>query len=179
MAFIFDNSAAGSALSSFSDLTFFIYDGADLTTQLRFDVAGTVGTRTTIKTSQTANIIVTIPSISGNFLLDTTDFPATSGSRAVPQPITAVGGIPFTSLVKSTIIWVQGSGGPVVVTANPQIAAGFIVGQRLTLIGRSAVNTLTLSDGTGLDLNGTCVLDDNGTLNLLWDGTNWHEESRR
>lgn len=100
------------------------------------------------------------------------------GSRASPTAITAVGGIPF-SAATSTDNYIQGSGGAVTVTANPQVAAGTADGQRLVLTGRSATNTVTLSDGTGLSLNGAWVGGLDSELVLRWDTTNWVEVSRR
>lgn len=40
------------------------------------------------------------------------------------------------------------------ITANPQIAAGYIPGQKITIIGSSDTNTLTLDNGNGLILPG-------------------------
>lgn len=100
------------------------------------------------------------------------------GSRASPTAITAVGGISFTAAT-ATDNYIQGSGGAVTVTANPQIAAGTVDGQRLVLIGRSATNTVTLADGTGLSLNGSWVGGLDSMIALRWDGTNWAEISRR
>jgi hypothetical protein len=105
--------------------------------------------------------------------------PAITGSRASPTAITAVGGISFSGTNYSNIAFITGSGGPVTVTASPQIAAATNVGQRLELIGRSGTNTVTLADGTGLSLNGAFVAGADSVLSLVWDGTNWVEESRR
>jgi hypothetical protein len=178
MAFTMDNSGAGSSISAFSDLTFYIYHLADVTTKLKFSVSGTAGTSNTVTTSNTVNRTQTIPDATGIFLLDTTDFPEVTGSRAAPQNITAVGGIAFVGTVKSSIWFVQGSGGAVTISANPQIAAGTVVGQTLKLQGRSNANTLTIKDGTGLSLNGLCLLAADSVIDLHWDGTNWVEDSR-
>lgn len=105
--------------------------------------------------------------------------PTVSGSRASPTAITAGGGISFSASTYQNISFIQGSGGAVTVTANPQVAAGSSVGQTLSLIGRSATNTVTLADGTGLSLNGAWVGGLDSILNLVWDGTNWAETSRR
>lgn len=101
-----------------------------------------------------------------------------SGTRAAPNSITAAGGITATSNSR-TMMFIQGSGGAVTVTANPQISAGTILGQELILIGRSDTNSITLSDGTGLSLNGPITLSADSVLSLVWDGTNWTEVSRR
>lgn len=105
--------------------------------------------------------------------------PAITGSRAVPEDIVAGVGIAFVGTSWFNTWYVRGSGGAVTVTANPQIAAGTAIGQRLRLIGRSPSNPLTFSDGTGLDLNGAAIIDNNSVLDLEWDGTNWVETSRR
>jgi len=100
-------------------------------------------------------------------------------TRAAPSNITAGGGIPFTSSTLQNLIFVKGSGGPVTVTANPRIAAGTVIGQKLDVIFRDNTDTVTLQDGNGLDLNGTMVGDANSALSLVWDGTFWTELSRR
>lgn len=100
------------------------------------------------------------------------------GTRASPTAITAVGGISYAAAT-ATDNYIQGSGGAVTVTANPQIAAGTVDGQRLVLIGRSATNTVTIADGTGLSLNGSWVGGLDSMIALRWDGTNWAEISRR
>jgi hypothetical protein len=64
------------------------------------------------------------------------------------QNITAAGG---TSL--ETIIRVQGNGGAIDITANPQIAA-HVDGKFIIVEGSSDANTVKLDDGTGLELAG-------------------------
>lgn len=102
-----------------------------------------------------------------------------TGTRAAPQAIVAGTGIAFTGTSWFNTWYVEGSGGAVNISANPQIAAGTNVGQELELVGRSNANTVTLEHGDGLDLNGTCVLGESSVLLLRWDGTNWYEVSRR
>lgn len=101
-----------------------------------------------------------------------------TGSRGTPQNITAGGGIGFTGTDARQLWFIQGSGGHVDVTANPQIAAGSTVGQELYLIGRNNDQTVKLEDGTGLSLNGEWYAEEDSSLLLLWDGTNWTELSR-
>lgn len=104
--------------------------------------------------------------------------PTISGTRAAPVDVTAVGGItPPTGFNK--LMYVQGSGGPVTVTANPQVVAGTIDGQLLELRGRSNTKVLTLSNGNGLSLNGACPLAADDSLWLRWDTVNWVEIARR
>jgi len=101
-----------------------------------------------------------------------------TGTRATPIGITAVGGITSIQVERETV-YIEGSGGPIDITANPQIAAGNNAGEELILIGTSDVNTLQLDDGTGLSLNGAMLLVNNSVIKLLWDGTSWLEQSRR
>lgn len=56
---------------SLSDSTTAIVDVSDATKQLKFDVAGTTGTSTTIQTSQTTNKTITLPDISDTVVTKT------------------------------------------------------------------------------------------------------------
>ncbi len=100
-----------------------------------------------------------------------------TGTRAAPIAITAAGGITNANARKQ-IQFVKGNAAPITVTANPQISAGTTLGDKLILIGRDSTNTLTLANGTGLVLNGGIVLGASSILTMIWDGTNWVEESR-
>lgn len=105
------------------------------------------------------------------------------GSRGTPRNIVAATGIVSGSSHMSTTalrqkIYVQGSGGAVTVTANPQIQAGTIDGQDMVICGRSNTNTVTLSNGTGLVLNGSAVLGEDDCISLNWDTSSWVELSR-
>lgn len=101
-----------------------------------------------------------------------------TGTRASPSSIVAGAGVAFSSTSFNNIWFIKGSGGAVTVSANPQIAAGSSVGQRLLLIGRDNTNTVTFSDGTGLDLDGPITLGAGASIELFWDGTNWSEIGR-
>jgi hypothetical protein len=104
---------------------------------------------------------------------------AVTGSRSSPQDITAGAGVTaLGGITPREHQFVQGSGGAVTVTANPQISAGGTVSQQLKLVGRSDVNTLTLQDGTGLSLKGTWVGGADSVLELFWDGSVWVEDGR-
>lgn len=105
--------------------------------------------------------------------------PTVTGSQASPTLITAVGGVSFSGSIYFNINFIAGDSGAVDVTANPQVAAGSLVGQQLMLIGTSATDTVTLEHGTGLSLNGTWVGGNNSALTLVWDGSNWTEIGRR
>ena len=99
------------------------------------------------------------------------------GTRTSPNLITAVGGISIADQQRE-FQFIAGNAGPVVVTANPQIEPGTIIGQELLLTGTHASNTVSLANGTGLLLNGSCVLALGSTLYLIWDGNTWREISR-
>lgn len=126
-----------------------------------------------------ANITVNAKGLITSASNGTGSAPAITGSRASPTAVTAGGGVTFSGSNYDNVAFIQGSGGAVTVTANPQIAAGSSVGQKLLLIGRSATNTVTIADGTGLSLNGTAVLGLDSIIGLIWDGTNWAESFRR
>ena len=79
--------------------------------------------------------------------------------------------------VTSPIMHVQGNGGAVDITADPQISEGKL-GQLLILEGKSNVNTVTLEDGNGVQLQGENILNDNDALLLYYDGSDWEEIAR-
>jgi len=101
------------------------------------------------------------------------------GTRGAPTLITAAGGFAFAGSQFFSKAYIAGNGGPVVVTANPQIAPGNVDGQELILQGRDAVNTVEFQDGTGLSLNGAWIGGLDSVLRLSWDTVNWVETSRR
>lgn len=102
-----------------------------------------------------------------------------TNSRSSPGAITAVAGITSSSGVLRQLKFIQGSGGPVDISASPQITAGTIAGQEMLLICCSNTNTVKFDNGNGLDLNGSITMGDGDALYLVWDGTNWQEVSRR
>lgn len=114
---------------------------------------------------------------SSHGVLTSTGLIRVTGSRGTP---TLVDATPAITIQNSGIqkVYVAGNGGPVTVTANPQIPVGTIDGQELILVGRDDTNTVTYSNGTGLSLNGPVVLTEDLTIRLSWDGTNWVEMSR-
>lgn len=80
-----------------------------------------------------------------------------------------------TILPSSRAVPVVGSGGAVTITADPSIADGY-QGQLLILEGTDNTNTVTLTDGLGMQLGaGTRVLGANDTLTLMFNGTDWLE----
>jgi hypothetical protein len=76
------------------------------------------------------------------------------------------------------VLFVQGSGGAIDVTTDPQIEDHEIVGAKLTLIGMSDTNTLLFEDGAGLSLNGPAELGLNDVLELMWCGDRYIELGR-
>lgn len=89
--------------------------------------------------------------------------------------ITAAGGITVTDPTMN----VQGSGGAVTVTADPQISAGVSDGQLLVVKGSHDTNTVELNTGTGLHLHGKAILTNNDVMVLTWDANDnlWKEVS--
>jgi hypothetical protein len=91
--------------------------------------------------------------------------------------ITAAGGI----TVNHITMRVQGNGGPVTITANPQIAAG-VDGEILILEGMSNANTVQIQNGNGIRLQGgiafTMGLGDSITMSYDGSSGTWTEISR-
>ena len=98
-----------------------------------------------------------------------------TGSRAAPIAITAVGGITPVGK-RREVIYCEGDGGVVDISANPQIAVGASIGDELILVGSG--NQIKLDNGDGLQLNGACYLVDGAVLMLRWDGSVWLESYR-
>jgi hypothetical protein len=105
--------------------------------------------------------------------------PSIVGSSGSPTAITAAGGISFSGTNYENIKFIAGDAGAINITASPQITAATNVGQKLVLISKDATNTVTLEDGAGLSLNGAWVGGLDSVLELMFDGTNWVEKSRR
>lgn len=103
-----------------------------------------------------------------------------TGSGTVPLGITAAGGITWAGQNRQ-LTHVHGSPGAVTISANPQISAGTAEGNELTIIGRDDTNTVTITNGNGLRLNGDIILGDGDVLGLIWSNTNskWEEIYRR
>jgi hypothetical protein len=104
--------------------------------------------------------------------------PRIYGTRGAPSALLAGTALAPTAGVIEQTHFIQGSGGAVDVSANPQIAAGTVVGQKLRLIACSNTNTVKYENGTGLILNGDYTMISSSLLALIWDGTNWVEEYR-
>jgi len=101
-----------------------------------------------------------------------------NGTRGVPINVSA-SGIAFSGNQRKTVYFIQGNGGNVTVSSNPAILPGSVIGQQLILVGRNDAALVQFNDGNGLDLNGMCILGESSCLELMWDGVNWFETSRR
>jgi len=141
-----------------------------------FNVGITASTQPDAGTPTLSNDLVTKGYLDAAFI----QAPVVTGSTGTPSNITAGGGVAFVGTASQFLhLWfLQGSGGAVNITVNPQVAAGTAIGQRLILRGCSDTNTVTLEHGTGLSLNGDCVLASGSVIELLWNGTVWDELSR-
>lgn len=100
------------------------------------------------------------------------------GSRAVPEQISAAGIITIPSGDNKTM-YIEGLGGDVDITANPQIAPGTVDGQQLELCGRNNTKKVLLQNGNGLSLNGPINMGEDYSITLKWDLVNWRETGRR
>jgi len=108
------------------------------------------------------------------------------GDESTPEVINPAAGItPTSDLLQSWYIKSATSSGAQQVTANPQIAAGTAVGQRLALTTADGNDFVYFEDGNGLSLNGEwpnhlaspsqILLT---TLELEWTGVRWRERNR-
>jgi hypothetical protein len=88
--------------------------------------------------------------------------------------ITAAGGIAAPTNQRQ-LYFIAGNGGPIVVTANPQIGAGTTVGQEILIRVPVGSNTVELNDGNGLSLNGSMIIGGPGQSAFygVWDGSVW------
>lgn len=95
------------------------------------------------------------------------------GSRAAPEELT-VAGLTIPALEEyehDVLAYVAGDGGPVDVSANPQVVHAFADGDTLELRGCSDVDTVKLNDGNGLDMNSDSIVLKNGSIiRFLYNG---------
>jgi hypothetical protein len=108
--------------------------------------------------------------------------PKIIGTPTNPVEITAADGIKYDGS-RDTTIYVKGSGGAVVVSANPQITNTSTlypssIGDRLTIIGTDNVNTVELVDGNGNDQNDSFKLGQGRMISYIFNGTLQEENSR-
>lgn len=77
------------------------------------------------------------------------------------------------------MVFVAGDGGPVDLTSNPQIAVPTRIGQMVTVVGTSDVNTVKLEHGDGLVQNGEKILGDKQMITYIaLSLTEWVEFGR-
>lgn len=101
-----------------------------------------------------------------------------AGTRAAPVDVDAATTI-LTDNKLQSVMYVQGNGGSVTMTASPQLTtAGIDEHNILVLRGRSDSQTVTFVNGNGLSIKGDCTLGSDDSLTLMFDGTNWVEQSR-
>lgn len=95
------------------------------------------------------------------------------------QEVEVVAGDGITASQFAPLLYIV-NGSAIDISANPQIAAGLFDGQRLTLVGQSDTNTLTLEDGNGLQLAGaaTFVMGAGDIIELIYIDSLWREISR-
>ena len=103
-------------------------------------------------------------------------FPVVLDNNNYTGAITAAGGVTSTHTSKS-YVRISGDGGAIDITANPQIAAGIIIGQVLVLQGISDSNTVLFETGTGLLMAASATLASDHILVFIWDGATWNQIS--
>lgn len=161
MAFDVDNSGVDTFTgSAFADTLFQIYDMADPTIKLKFDVGGTTGTTQTIGTNQSANQLTNIPDTAGvtdTFVL--ANLAQTLTNKVLSGLSNTFSNIPF-SAVTGTVPISQGGTGQI--TRQAAINA-------LTL---PIVNALYLrSNGTNAAFDSLFAADLVGTVAISQGGT--------
>lgn len=94
---------------------------------------------------------------------------------SVVTDITAASGITVTN----TSMYIQGSGGDIDITADPQIIAG-TNGQILIINGQNENQKITLDNGTGVHLHGKAIIGDHDVLGLIYhnEDSQWEEMFR-
>lgn len=136
-----------------------------------------VGAGVTVTTPGTGEVTITIPGGGGQ-----SEGPQVFGACDDPLNVGVTGlrvaNGHMSRDAMDQVTFVQGNGGPINVTANPQVEGHNFIGAMLTIVGKSDTNTLTLEDGNGLKLNGAAVLGENDVLRLLWRGDVWVERRR-
>lgn len=103
---------------------------------------------------------------------------AVTGSTGAPTAVVAAAGVAAPTADR-TLAFISGSGGAVDLVANPQIAAGSVVGQEVTYRVPSGGNAVLFEDGNGLSMNGPANLgEDTFSITFNWDGALWFCSAR-
>lgn len=77
------------------------------------------------------------------------------------------------------LVFVAGNGGPVDMSADPQIVAPGRAGITLQIVGTSDANTVKLDNGAGLNQNGPRTLKSKTSISYISiDANTWQEVSR-
>lgn len=103
------------------------------------------------------------------------------GSVATPEDVAAAGlTIPAGETYEHDYLaFIQGDGGAIDITNNPQIIHSLVVGDTLELRGCSDTNTLKLDNGNGLSLNSDSITLKSGSIiRFNYNGSVLEEVSR-
>lgn len=143
-----------------------------------YNVAVTTPTQPVAGSPSLASDLITLSYLQANYA----QVPVVSGTLAAPQSC-AVGDSIAHNLTSSKFFgmcFVDGDGGAINLTSNPQVAVPTAIGQELTIVGTDDTNTLQLDNGDGLELNGPCILGAKSMITLkALSLTTWTEKSRQ
>lgn len=103
------------------------------------------------------------------------------GSFSSPIPLDPSVGLVPTAAMEQTWYLEPLVSGVYPITADPRIAPGSTIGQRVLIKGVSPTDYLIFpgASGHGVNQNGDCDLIDNQALQYEWDGGTWNENYRR
>jgi hypothetical protein len=109
--------------------------------------------------------------------------PTIFGSTGTPRAIVAGTGITSGASHMSTtavtqVVYVEGSGGAVDISANPQISDHTVEGAIMYIVGTDDTNTVEINVGSNVQINSPALLYDDSVLTLMWDGSDWQEVAR-
>lgn len=104
--------------------------------------------------------------------------PEITGTYAAPSQVTTQ--IAFVGVKYHNTWFVEGSGADQTLSANPRIAAGTSVGQKLkVIVPHTATYKVTIPDGNGVVQNGPCVLEPGASIDYEFVGAQgWFEVGR-
>ena len=110
-----------------------------------------------------------------NYIALTNSTFTTQSSPALTEAATS---IPIFNVPYKQFVYVVGDG-PVTMTANPSLQAGYYVNQQVSVVGTNNTNTVTINNGDGMSQNGSVTLGLDDSIDYYWTGTYWNEENRR
>lgn len=154
----FNGSSAITIAFDSRDSIFKVVDATDITKQFKIDVAGFTGTSTTILTSQTSNVILTLPNATDTLIgLNTSDILTNKTISGLTNTLSNIGN---SSLVNSSVT-INGSsvslGGSTTITANTTNALTIGTGLTGTSFNGSGAVTIAI-DSSVVTLTGTQAL---------------------